>query len=102
MCIRFKDTFLAAAESELATVDPWSRADFNGVVCGAHDGLVVLDDDDGVAQIGEAAKDANEAIHIARVETDGGLVEDEECVDEGGPEAGGEVHSHGLASGKAP
>jgi hypothetical protein len=47
-----------------------------------HDGFIVLDHDNGVTQAGQSVEDGNEAIHIARVKTDGWLVEDEERIDE--------------------
>jgi hypothetical protein len=59
------------------------------VVGGEHDGLLVLDDDKGVALVAEAVHDADEAVDVARVEADGGLVEDEEGAGEGSAEAGG-------------
>ncbi len=100
VCIGFQDTFIAAGEGELAAVGSRLRADLDEVVGGAHDGLVVLDDDDRITQIGEAAEDADEAVHIARVETDRGLVQNEEGIGEGRAEAGGEVDPHGLAAGE--
>jgi hypothetical protein len=48
----------------------------------AHDGFIVLDYDDSVAQTRESAEDGNEAIHVSRVQADGWFVEDEECIDE--------------------
>ena len=36
-------------EYELTAVDAWLRADFDEVVCGAHDRLVVFDDNDCVS-----------------------------------------------------
>ena len=70
------------------------------MVGGAHDGLLVLDDDEGVALVAEAVHDADEAVDVARVEADGGFVEDEEGAGEGGAEAGGEIDALDLAAGE--
>jgi hypothetical protein len=75
-------------------------ADFDDVVGGADHGLVVFDDDDGVAGVGERADDRDEAVDVARVEADAGFIEDEECVDERRAEAGGEVDALDLAAGE--
>jgi hypothetical protein len=56
--------------------------------------------DQGVSLVAEAVHDADEAVDVARVEADGGFVEDEEGAGEGRTEAGGEVDAFDLASGK--
>ena len=84
----------------MAALGSGDGADFEHVVGGADHGLVVLDDDDGVSCPGEGADDLDEAVDVARMQTDGGLVEDEEGVHEGRAEAGGEAHAHGLAAGE--
>ena len=75
-------------------------ADLDDVIGGADHRFVVLDDDDGVAGVGECADDADETVNVARVETDAGFVEDEERVDERGAEAGGEVDAFDFAAGE--
>jgi hypothetical protein len=40
--------------------------------------LLVLDDNEGVALVAEAVHDADESVDVARVEADGGFVEDEQ------------------------
>jgi len=52
----------------------------------------------GVAVVGKATKDADEAVHVPGVETDGGFIESEQGLGEGGSQAGGEVHSLGFAT----
>ncbi len=84
----------------MAALGPGDGPDLEHVVGGADHGLVVLDDDDGVSGAGEGADDFDEAVDVARVQADGGLVEDEERVDERGAEAGGQAHAHGLAAGE--
>jgi hypothetical protein len=72
------------------------------VVGGADHRLVVLDDDDRVAGVGQRPDDADQAVDVARVQADAGLVEDEERVDERGAEAAGEVDALDLAAGERP
>ena len=65
--------------------------DLDHVVRGADHGLVVLDHDHRVARVGQRADDGDQAVDVARVEADAGLVEDEQGVDQRGAEAAGEV-----------
>src|SRR4029079_12229960 len=51
-------------------------------VGGSHHLLVVLDDEDGVAEIAEPLERADQAAVVALVEADGRLVEDVEDADE--------------------
>ena len=54
-------------------------------VIGGHDGLaIVLDDDDRVAEVAQAALGFDEAGVVARVKADAGLVEHIEDADQGG------------------
>ena len=63
---------------EGAAVPAGTGAEVDEVVGGGHDGLFVLDDDEGVAFVAEAVHDADETVDVAGVEADGGLVEHEE------------------------
>ena len=60
----------------------------------------MLDDEDGVAGVAEAAQDADEAVDVARVEADGGLVEHEQRADEVRAERGRERDALRLAAGE--
>ena len=60
----------------------------------------MLDDEEGVALVAEAAEDFDESRGVARVEAHAGFVEDEEGIDERGAEAGGEVDALDFASGE--
>lgn len=53
-------------------------ADVDEVVGSLHDGLFVLDDDEGVSLIPQAVHDTDESVNIARVKADGWLVEDKQ------------------------
>jgi hypothetical protein len=57
----------------------------------SHDRFLVLDDEDGVAAITEAFHDPDELGHVARMEADARFVENEQGVDQGIAEAGGEI-----------
>ena len=70
---------------------------YEGVGC-PHEGFVVLDNDDGIALLGQFLEDGDEAVDVARVEADGGFVEYKEGIDEGGSEAGGEFDALGFAA----
>ena len=66
----------------LSVLSEWcgasAGADVDEVVGGADDVFVVFDHNDGVAHVAELAQHANEAIGVARVQPDGGFVEDVE------------------------
>src|SRR5580658_6829017 len=65
----------------------------------ADDVEIVLDDDDGVAEVGEAVEDFEELADVVEVETGGGLVEEIEGA--AGLAFGkltGELHALGLAA----
>ena len=85
---------LAAAEARLgAEVDqPVGRLD---------DLQVVLDDDDRVAQVGQAVDDVEELADVVEVQAGRRLVEDVEGLARVGPgQLGGELHALGLAAGE--
>ena len=89
-------------EHEVAAAGAGRGADLDDVVGGADHGLVVLHDDHGVAGGGEGADDADEPVDVARVQSDAGLIEDEDRVDQRGAEAGGEVDALHLAAAQRP
>ena len=59
---------------EGAAVGAGAGADVHEVICGEHDGLLVLDDDEGVSFIPKAVHDSYKAINISRVEANGGFI----------------------------
>lgn len=73
-------------------------ADVDEVVGGADDVFVVFDHNDGVAHIAELAQHANEAIGVARVQPDGGFVEDVKTAHQAAAERGGEVDALAFAA----
>jgi hypothetical protein len=48
------------------------------MVGGAHGVFVMFDDKEGVASVTKATEDAEKLLIVARVETDGGFIEDVE------------------------
>ncbi len=73
-----------AGGEEMAAEFAGSGAEVEEVVGGADDVGVVLDDEDGVAEVAEVFHDADELGGVAGVEADAGLVEDVEGSDEAG------------------
>ena len=66
----------------------------------ADGGEVVLDDDDGVAGVAEAAEQRQQPVGVARVQADRRLVEHVERVHQPGAERVGERDPLGLAAGQ--
>ena len=58
------------------------RADVQDVIGGAHHLSVMLDDQHGVADVAQVMQQANQALAVARVQADGGLVQHIERADE--------------------
>ena len=70
-------------------------------VVGVADGVfVVLDDEDGVAEVAEVFEGLDEALVVALVEADGGLVEDVEHAAEARADLGGEADALAFAAGE--
>ena len=67
-------------EDQLAAVLAAAGADLDEVVGGAHDGFLVLDDEQRVALVAQAVHHADEPADVARMQADAGFVEDEERV----------------------
>ena len=87
-----------ALGDDLAAVLAGARAHVDDVVGRAHRLLVVLDDDDGVAEVAQAQERVDEAPVVALVQTDAGLVEDVEHADERRADLGGEADALRLAA----
>ena len=85
---------------ELAAEFSGSGTEVEEVVGGADDVGVVLDDEDGVAEVAELFHDVDELGGVAGVEADGWFVEDVEGSDEAGAERRGELDALGFAAGE--
>ena len=75
-------------------------AEVEEVVGGADDVGVVLDDEDGVAEVAQGVEDADELGGVAGVQADGGLVEYIECADQARAERCGELDALRFAAGE--
>ncbi len=73
-------------------------AEVEQVVGGADDVGVVLDDEDGVAEVAEVVHDADELGGVARVQADGGLVQHVERADQARTERRGELNALRFAA----
>ena len=84
----------------MAAVFAGAGAEVEDVV-GLADGVfVVLDDEDGVAEVAEVFERVDEALVVALVEADGGFVEDVEDAAEAGADLGGETDALAFAAGE--
>ena len=75
----------------LAAQAPGIGTDVDEIVGRAHDVLIVLHHNHRVPQVAEGFEDVDEAVGVARVKPDGGLVEDVEAAHERTAQRGGEV-----------
>ena len=75
-------------------------AEVEEVVGGADDGGVVLDDEDGVAEVAQGVEDADELGGVAGMQADGRLVEDVERADEARAERCGELDALRFSAGE--
>ncbi len=85
---------------DLATVLAGQRADVDDPVGGTDRLLVVLHDEDRVAQVAETGQGGDELGVVALVEPDGRLVEDIEDPHQRRPDLGRQADSLGLAAGQ--
>src|SRR5580704_10872936 len=81
----------AAEEHDLPTALAGPRTEVENAVGLEHDLRIVLDHHEGVTGVAQAFHDPDDALHVARVQPDRGLIEHEQRVDQGGAERGGEV-----------
>ena len=85
----------------MAAVLAGARADVDSPVRGLDRVLVVLDDDQGVAQVAQPEQRLDEPAVVALVQPDARLVEHVEDADQPGPDLGGEPDTLRLAAGEA-
>src|SRR5207237_7788131 len=84
----------------MAAMDAGTRAHVDDIIGGADRILVMLDDDDGVAEIAQAPEGDEQALIVALVEADRGLVEHVEHAGEAGADLAGEADALALAAGE--
>ncbi len=89
-----------ASGEKLAAELAGAGAEVQQVIGGTDDVGIVLDDEDGVAEVAQGVQDADELGGVAGVEADGWLVEYVECADEAAAERGGELDALRFAAGE--
>ena len=89
-----------AAVHDVTAVLARPRPDVDGPVGRADRVLVVLDDDQGVAQIAQADQGLDEPAVVALMQADGRLVEHVEHPDQAGADLGGQPDALRLATGE--
>ena len=89
-----------AGVHHLAAVLARAGADVDDPVGGGDGVLVVLDDDEGVAEVAQAGEGLDQPVVVALVQPDARLVEHVEDPDEAGPDLGGEPDALRLAAGE--
>ncbi len=87
-------------DDDLSPVLAGPRADVDDPVRRLDGVLVVLDDDQGVAEVAQPDEGLDEPVVVPLVQPDRGLVEDIEHADEARPDLGGEPDPLGLSAGE--
>ena len=87
-----------AVEHDLPAPLARPRAHVDQPVGGQHHRRVVLDHHQGVAGIAQPVHGLHDAVHVARMQADAGLVQHEQGVHQRGAERGGEVDALHLAT----
>ena len=99
--LRWRSSSLVrAGEDDLAAALAGAGAEVDDVVGLADDLLLVLDHDHRVLLGAQLLEDAHQALAVARVEADRGLVEDVERVDQRRADGAGEIDARQLAAGE--
>ena len=89
-----------ALGEQLAAELAGAGAEIEQMIGGAQNVGVVLDDQDGVAQVAQLFEDVNQARGVAGVQADGRLVEDIERAHQPRAERGGQLNALRLAAGE--
>jgi hypothetical protein len=87
-----------AEEDDLAAALARTRTHVEEAIGFEHDLRIVLDHHERIARVAQALHHVDHAAHVARMQADGGLVEDEERIDERGAERRGEVDALHFAA----
>ncbi len=75
-------------------------ADIDHIIGGEHGILVMLDHDHGVAEVAQPPERAEQALIVALVQADGGLVQHIEHAGQAGADLAGEADALALAAGQ--
>src|SRR5262249_33937340 len=98
--LRGEDVLELSLRDDLAAVRAGAGADVEDVVGGADRVLVVLDDDDRVAEVAQARQRAEQALVVALVQADRRLVEHVHDADQAGADLRSETDALRLAAGQ--
>ena len=77
-----------------------SGAEFDDVIGGTHRGLVVLDNEHGVAEITQAQQRLDQTLVVGRMQADAGLVQDVKHSCQSGTDLRGKTNALHLPTGK--
>ncbi len=91
---------VSAGEKQFAAKFAGAGAEIEDAVGGLDGVRVVFDDENGVAEIAKGFEDVDEALGVARMKTDGRLVENIERADQMGAERGGQLDALRFAAGE--
>ena len=97
-CVGLAQVGRGAVEGDLPAQAARAGAHVDHAVGRQHHGRVVLHHHQGVAGIAQAQHGLGDAVHVARVQADAGLIEHEERVDQRGTERRGQVDALHLAA----
>ncbi|PYK98817.1 MAG: hypothetical protein DME19_11075 [Verrucomicrobia bacterium] len=97
---RLQDFRIRALENDVAPQLAMAGTEINEVVRRANDAGFVLDHDHGVSQVAELPQNPDQSARVTRMQTDAGLIEHIERVNQARAQAGGQVHAFGFAAGQ--
>ena len=89
-----------ASIDDLTAIAPGIGSDVDDVVGSTHHLLIMLDDDNCIAQVSQTVNDTDEALGITLVQTDTRFVQDVERAYEAAPELRRESHTLALPTGE--
>ena len=92
------DLLRCAFGHHLATVNPRKGADIDDMVCSVDGVLVVLDDDNSIAQVTQVFEGVEQAGVVTLMQADGGLVQDIEHAGQARADLAGQPDALGFAA----
>ena len=95
-----RDLVRRAGRDHAAALGPGARPHVHDPVGTAHQGVIVLDDQQGVAPVPQELERSDQVLHVRGMQPDRGLVQDVEHPDQLGPQRGGEPNAPRLAPGQ--
>ena len=99
-CGRGHDLLRRALRDDVAAEAASAGAEIEHIIGMADGFFIVLDDQDGIAQVAEFFQSFNQAVVVALMEADGGLVEDVENAAQARANLRGEANALAFAAGK--